>query len=208
MRDDFSADVRRNLVFRVSTTCSNPDCMADTAGPQEDPSKAVNLGVAAHITAASSDGPRFDPNLSQDQRCAAENGIWLCQNCAKLVDNDVARYPETVLRAWKTLAEHYAVMNVGKTKLPRFETDAQKKANEILKWKDKRVILVTINTGHAVHVLGLRGGSAHVTVVDANEFYVKVIGDGWDKGRSIPMNSIEIGYDDTYKCMELLEKNP
>ena len=60
MRDDFSEDVKRIPAFRVSTTCSNPDCQADTAGPQEDPSKAVNLGVAAHITSASAGDPRFD----------------------------------------------------------------------------------------------------------------------------------------------------
>jgi hypothetical protein len=208
MRDDFSEDVKRILAFRVSTTCSNPDCQADTAGPQEDPSKAVNLGVAAHITSASAGGPRFDIALTQEERSTAENGIWLCQNCAKLVDNDVIRYPEKILRAWKAIAEHNAVLNVGRTKSPRFESEAQKKAKEILKWKEKRIILVTINTGHAVHVLGLRGGSAHVKIVDANEFFVKVIGDGWDKSRSIPMNSIDIGYDDTYKCMELLERNP
>lgn len=70
------------------------------------------------------------------------------------------------------------------------------------------MILVTINTGHAVHVLGLRGGSAHVKVVDSNEFFVTVIGDGWNKSRAIPMNSVDIRYDETYQCMELLEKNP
>jgi hypothetical protein len=208
MRDDFPADVKRTLAFRVSATCSNPDCQADTAGPQEDPSRAVNVGVAAHITGASADGPRYDPNLTPEQRSSAENGIWLCQNCAKLVDNDLTRYPEKILRVWKIMAEHYAVLNVGKTKVPRFESEPQKKAKEILKWKDKRVILVTINTGMAVHSLGLRGGSAHVKVVDCTEFFVQVRGEGWDRSRSIPLNNVEIGYDETYKCMELLEKNP
>jgi len=153
MRDDFSQEVKRILAFRVSTTCSNPDCQADTAGPQEDPSKAVNVGVASHVTAASVDGPRYDPNLTAEQRSSSENGIWLCQTCAKLIDNDIVRHPAKVLHAWKTMAEHYALMNVGKTKVPRFESEARKKAKEILKWKDKWVMLVTINTGIAVHSL-------------------------------------------------------
>jgi hypothetical protein len=207
MRDDFSADVKQVLAFRVSTTCSSPDCQADTAGPQEDPSKAVNVGVAAHITSASAGGPRFDASLTPEQRSSAENGIWLCQNCAKLIDNDVARYPEKILRAWKAIAEHNAVSNVGRAKIPRFESEAQKKAKEILKWKDKRVIVVTINTGKAVSTLGVRGGYSHVKVVDCNEFFVQVRGDGWDNSRSIPLGNVDIGYDETYKCMELLEKN-
>jgi hypothetical protein len=207
MRDDFSEDVKRILAFRVSTACSNPDCRADTAGPQEDPSKAVNLGVAAHITSASSGGPRFDINLTPEQRSGAENGIWLCQNCAKLVDNDVTRYPEKILRAWKAIAEHNAVLNVGRTKTPRFESEAQKKAKEILKWKGKLITLVTINTGRAVYSLGLRGGSAHARVVDCTEFFVLMKGDDWSKSRSIPLSCIEIGYDEQHKCMELQEKN-
>jgi hypothetical protein len=207
MRYDFPEDVKRILAFRVSTTCSNPECQADTAGPQEDPSKAVNLGVAAHITSASAGGPRFDTNLAPDQRGGAENGIWLCQNCAKLIDNDVIRYPEKILRAWKDIAEHNAALSVGSTKTPRFESEAQKKAKEILKWKDKRVMLVTIHTGRAVYSLGLRGGGARVKVVDCNEFFVQVIGDGWDRSRSIPLSNVDIGYDEHLKCMELLEKN-
>jgi len=65
----------------------------------------LNLGVAAHITSASEGGPRYNANLTNEQRCNSDNGIWLCQNCAKLIDNDVTRYPEAVIRAWKTLAE-------------------------------------------------------------------------------------------------------
>ena len=208
MRDDFSESVKQILAFRVSTTCSNPECLADTAGPQEDPSKAVNLGVAAHITSASAGGPRFNANLTPEQRSSAENGIWLCQTCAKLVDNDVVRYPEKILRAWKDIAEHNAALNVGKTKTPRFESEAQRKAREILKWKDKYVTLVTINTGKAVYTLGVRGGSSQVKVIDCNEFSVKVIGQGWDCSKSVPLFNVELGYDDQHNCLELLEKNP
>ena len=80
--------------------------------------KAVNVGVAAHITAASQEGPRFDASLTAEQRCHANNGIWLCQNCAKLVDNDVSRFSANVLRAWKEVAENRARNSVGKTAAP------------------------------------------------------------------------------------------
>lgn len=68
----------------------------------------VNIGVAAHIIAASADGPRFDPSLTPDERRSVENGIWLCQSCVKLVDNDPIRYGADVLRQWKVLAEKSA----------------------------------------------------------------------------------------------------
>lgn len=109
MRDDFPAAVRDVLAKRVCFHCSNPDCKTPTSGPQEDPAKVVNVGVAAHITAASPDGPRYSQALTQEQRKAPENGIWLCQRCAKLVDNDSARYTVEKLLAWKADAELLAI---------------------------------------------------------------------------------------------------
>src|SRR5215831_18738142 len=115
MRDDFTEDVKRILAARVGNRCSNPKCRALTSGPQDDPKKALNVGVAAHITAASPGGPRHDAALSPEERCQADNGIWLCQTCGKLVDNDVIQFPADLLRAWKTLAEHDARSTIGKT---------------------------------------------------------------------------------------------
>jgi len=113
-REDFPAHVKQALQNRVASRCSNPQCRAATAGPQVDNSKALNVGVAAHITAASEGGPRYDPSLTPEQRSCAENGIWLCQNCAKLVDNDPTRYTVDLLRSWKTVADDLALEEIGK----------------------------------------------------------------------------------------------
>jgi hypothetical protein len=117
MSDDFSEAVKRALSLRVGNLCSNPDCRALTSGPQEDPAKALNIGVAAHITAASPGGPRYDPDLLPEERSGPSNGIWLCQNCAKLVDNDVPRFIVETLRAWKAAAEAEAKTRIGKTNI-------------------------------------------------------------------------------------------
>lgn len=109
MRDDFAKDVIDELARRVSYRCSAPGCGRSTIGPRVDPAKSVNVGVAAHITAASPGGARHDPLLSSGQRRSAENGIWLCQTHAKLVDNDPARYPVELLRGWKQAAENRAI---------------------------------------------------------------------------------------------------
>jgi len=115
LRDDFSAEVKHILAGRVGLRCANPECQAGTAGPQSDPAKVVNIGVAAHITAASPGGPRFDSTLSAEERSSATNGIWLCQNCAKRIDNDASRYSVELIRAWKVVAESRADAALGKS---------------------------------------------------------------------------------------------
>jgi hypothetical protein len=115
MSDDFSDPVKRALAARVGYLCSDPGCRAPTSGPQDDPARSVNLGVAAHITAASPGGPRYDPSLLPEQRSGHENGIWLCQNHGKLVDNDRQRFTVDLLRKWKADAEAEARDRVGKT---------------------------------------------------------------------------------------------
>lgn len=114
VRDDFSKEVKDTVAARVSYRCSNPDCRAPTSGPQLDASKALNLGVAAHITAASPGGPRYDASLTPEERRHANNAIWLCQICGKLVDNDKLRFPVEGLRRWKQGAENEARVRVGK----------------------------------------------------------------------------------------------
>jgi hypothetical protein len=115
MRDDFTEDVKRTIAARVGYRCSSPTCRAPTSGPQADPSKSLNVGVASHITAASPGGPRFDPALTPEERRHANNAIWLCQTCGKLVDNDKLRFTEEELRRWKQQAEGEALLRIGKT---------------------------------------------------------------------------------------------
>ena len=208
MRDDFTEDVKRNLAARAGHVCSNPECRALTTGPQDDPAKAVNVGVAAHITGAAAGGPRYSPSLSPEERRQHVNGIWLCQNCAKLVDNDVARFPEPVLREWKADAEHRASDAVGRTTPDRAESESQRKAREIRLWIGKPVTLSQMNTGRAVTLLGPVRGSSQVQVLDCTEFFVRIgqTGqDGWSK--SISLTSVEISFDDSRRRLELQERH-
>jgi len=123
MRDDFDVKTIETLAKRVGYRCSNPSCRKATSGPRSDPEKVLNIGVAAHITAASEDGPRYNTKLTAKGRSSIDNGIWLCQSCAKLVDNDVERYTVEVLREWKRRAEEAALRAVeGVGDLPGAET--------------------------------------------------------------------------------------
>ena len=108
MRDDFSTATKELLAKRVGFVCSNPECRQATSGPQMDTTGVVNIGVAAHISAASPGGARYEADLSPEQRADSSNGIWLCQTCAKLIDNDSIRFSRAVLEGWKRAAERAA----------------------------------------------------------------------------------------------------
>ena len=112
MRDDFPKAVVETLARRVGNRCSNRTCSKRTSGTHTEDDKALNVGVAAHITAASPGGPRYDSSLTQDERKHISNGIWLCQSCGKLVDNDEVRYSKTLLVQWKYVAELEALRQV------------------------------------------------------------------------------------------------
>lgn len=107
-RDDFSAATRRTIAARAGYRCSNPDCRALTAGPGTAPDTSVNLGVAAHITAAARGGPRYDEQMSPGERVSVPNGIWACRKCGTLIDADSSGYAQDLLRRWKAEAEDRA----------------------------------------------------------------------------------------------------
>lgn len=68
----------------------------------------MRIGVAAHITAASSGGPRFNALMDSDARSDISNGIWLCQTCARIIDTAPEAFTVDGLRAWKNHAELFA----------------------------------------------------------------------------------------------------
>ncbi|RYE20685.1 MAG: HNH endonuclease, partial [Sphingobacteriaceae bacterium] len=87
-RDNFNQQTINSLARRVGYLCSNPFCEKHTSGPHVQPDKVTSIGVAAHITAASPQGPRYDSNLTTAQRSSIKNGIWLCASCSTLIDKD------------------------------------------------------------------------------------------------------------------------
>lgn len=105
MRDDFKPKTIESIARRVNYLCSNPQCRRPTVGPRLGNEGTINVGVAAHITAASAGGPRYDAALSADERRHESNGIWLCQTHSKLIDSDEERFTVELLREWKRTAE-------------------------------------------------------------------------------------------------------
>ena len=105
-RHDFKDSVKNTLRQRTGDKCCL--CRNPTSGPSTDPKKAHNIGEAAHITAASEGGPRYDPNTTPEQRSSPENGIWLCCTCHKIVDGDEIEYTVEKLKQLKKDCEEQA----------------------------------------------------------------------------------------------------
>jgi hypothetical protein len=114
MRDNFSSKTKRTLADRVAWKCSFSGCSQVTIGPNVAQDKSTNLGEAAHIFAASEDGPRYNPNMTPVERKSIENGIWMCRHHARLIDNDFFNYSAATLQQWKLIAEESAYKNITK----------------------------------------------------------------------------------------------
>lgn len=112
LRDGFTQKTRETIAQRAGYRCSEPDCGRPTRGAASDPDNAIDIGVAAHITAAAPGGPRYDPGLTVEQRRHSNNGIWLCSNHASLIDRDVSAHPKKLLQNWKKKSEKRSFLEV------------------------------------------------------------------------------------------------
>jgi len=115
-RDDFPKPVADALAKRAAFICSNPDCRGLTIAPSEaDESKFLYVGKAAHICAAAAGGPRYNAQMTPDERKSASNGVFLCSNCADMIDkNNGLDFPVARLRGWKDEHEKWVTANVNK----------------------------------------------------------------------------------------------
>ncbi|WP_143272981.1 hypothetical protein [Azospirillum palustre] len=111
-RDNFTEKTIAALAKRSAFQCAI--CSAVTVGASaEAPNAVVNVGVAAHITAASQKGPRYDILMTPKQRSSIENAIWLCQTHAKLIDDDRSEWTTTKLHCIKRNHEESVRNSIG-----------------------------------------------------------------------------------------------
>jgi hypothetical protein len=101
VRDDFTKRTVTEIAKGVAYRCSNPECRRPTLGANAAQDGTIIIGVAAHICAASPGGPRYNAAQTPEERRTKENGLWLCQNCGRLVDADPNRFTVEELAKWK-----------------------------------------------------------------------------------------------------------
>lgn len=104
-RANFSQATRRRLADSVNFYCVRPGCGRLITYIDPDSGHRVNFGHAAHDSAASKNGPRFDDLLTTEQRRACDNGAWLCAHCATVVDRAAQEFPTGTLSLWQRSAQ-------------------------------------------------------------------------------------------------------
>ena len=103
-RDDFTKEVKEAAARRVCYQCSICSCLTSAAS-EENNKKVSSIGVAAHICAAAPKGPRYNPDMTPEERKDISNCIWLCQTHSRIIDNDVEFYTVEKLHEMKNKAE-------------------------------------------------------------------------------------------------------
>lgn len=127
-RDDFSPKTVLQIAKRAGWLCSFPTCRTATVGATSDGEGEINIGTAAHICAAAPGGPRYDENMSPEERSSAKNGIWMCRDHGKAIDSTDHEFTVARLREWKKQAETDSwrrVLRNEVTRGPAVATDAQ-----------------------------------------------------------------------------------
>ncbi len=114
MAPDFNKATIEALGKRAGYLCSNPDCRGPTVGPNSDPSGTTIIGEAAHIAGARPSSARYRRDSNDALRADITNGIWLCCNCHKTVDNDEKGHPEDLLLHWREQHESFVLGRLGK----------------------------------------------------------------------------------------------
>ena len=107
-RDNFTETTRHRIGKQAGWHCSCPWCRRPTVGSNSEGDDVIDVGIAAHIRAAAPGGPRYDPDMSPEERKSVSNGIWLCETHARLVDSKDPMFTVDLLQEWKGGAQDWS----------------------------------------------------------------------------------------------------
>lgn len=118
-REEFSDETKKIIAKRAAYRCSFPGCDRVTIGPGKAFDKVTLVGEAAHIYSASRKGPRGQSDLTSQQLCSPQNGIWFCRVHSRIPDlNNGRDYPPSMLHSYKALHESKVARELGEITCP------------------------------------------------------------------------------------------
>jgi len=106
---NISLNTTKRLYGLSGNVCANPSCRKKLITENN------QIGEIAHICAASPDGPRYDPNMTDDERRSIDNLLLLCETCNNLVDHNEKDYPVSLLKQWKNNHEGFVSSDIYNT---------------------------------------------------------------------------------------------
>lgn len=106
--NEFSPKIIKNVRERSAFICNRPLCRKLTVKASYDNDTDSDiLGEAAHIYPAAKNWARFDESIHPIFIKSQKNAIWLCRECARLIDKNPKKYTVEVLFKWKLDLELY-----------------------------------------------------------------------------------------------------
>jgi len=111
---DKARQYKRSTVRRLDTLsgnqCAAPYCTKKLIAIDGE----TIISKICHIEAASEDGPRYNPKMTDDERRHYDNLILLCDECHSIIDNkdNEDKYPVVLLKKWKSEHENKIKQNL------------------------------------------------------------------------------------------------
>ncbi|MCT2547407.1 HNH endonuclease signature motif containing protein [Streptomyces atratus] len=98
-------------LYATAFRCGKPGCKKPLYKMNNETGEWILNSNVAHIHARSEGGPRWNPEMTEEENRSAENLMPLCREHAAEIDATPEHYPPTTLREWKQqqLAEYHAV---------------------------------------------------------------------------------------------------
>ena len=96
---EYTKSTIKRLFLLSCNQCAAPDCHNSLEARDE---KTI-IAKICHIKAASPDGPRYNPDMTDDERRDFDNLILLCDECHSIIDNkdNETKYTVSLLKEWK-----------------------------------------------------------------------------------------------------------
>lgn len=88
---------KKQLFAASGNECAFPDCDEEVVDIEEE----TVIGVIAHIRARNPDGPRYDPDMPEEERDEFSNLMVLCPTHHTRIDKNPEKYPPEKLEEWK-----------------------------------------------------------------------------------------------------------
>lgn len=209
-RDDFTQAVKEKLYKSVCGKCCNCGCSTTGVSDGKKDTQILSIGEAAHICAASPNGPRYDENMSREERISIENGIWLCSNCHKIIDKDETTYTVDKLRTMKNKAEREALRNIGKPQAVVTPPIYPTSLNNIFSGRElKELFFKSLKEYNVLNFLKKNGRTEHIRLDDvvAIDSFTEYIENELYNFRYTCINGeSKVSYNNIYKFIEILEK--
>jgi hypothetical protein len=101
----YSQKTIKILFGKSGNQCAHPECTNPVVVEGTEQSDAMISAQISHIFAASDNGPRGKPGLTQKEKNAPENLLLLCPTHHGIVDTQYETYPAILLHAWKVQHE-------------------------------------------------------------------------------------------------------